>query len=93
MMQDDDKQIGRFKVRDLMQEPVLVSKQPGSHACKQATVDRGLHDDSRSVPRYQQLPDASVQLDLSPTDSTLGWRQLKPRKNLSLCPGLVDYYT
>jgi len=32
--------IGRFKVRRLMKEMGLVSKQPGSHAYKQATVER-----------------------------------------------------
>uniref|UniRef100_UPI001CC14E70 transposase n=1 Tax=Pseudomonas aeruginosa TaxID=287 RepID=UPI001CC14E70 len=32
--------IGRFRVRRLMRELGLVSKQPGSHAYKQATVER-----------------------------------------------------
>ena len=40
MMQEDGEQIGRFKVRGLMREPELVSKQPGSHAYKRATVER-----------------------------------------------------
>lgn len=40
MMQDDGEQIGRFKVRSLMRELELVSKQPGSHAYKKATVER-----------------------------------------------------
>lgn len=40
MMQEDSEQIGRFKVRGLMRELALVSKQPGSHAYKQATVER-----------------------------------------------------
>ncbi|WP_139835915.1 IS3 family transposase [Pseudomonas sp. R16(2017)] len=40
MMQEDGQQIGRFKVRGLMRELDLVSKQPGSHAYKQATVER-----------------------------------------------------
>ncbi|QLL15545.1 IS3 family transposase [Pseudomonas chlororaphis] len=40
MMQEDGEQIGRFKVRGLMRELALVSKQPGSHAYKQATVER-----------------------------------------------------
>jgi putative transposase len=40
MMQGDGEQIGRFKVRGLMRELALVSKQPGSHAYKQATVER-----------------------------------------------------
>ena len=40
MMQADGEQIGRFKVRGLMRELELVSKQPGSHAYKQATVER-----------------------------------------------------
>ncbi|MBV4473623.1 IS3 family transposase [Pseudomonas botevensis] len=40
MMQEDGEQIGRFKVRGLMRELKLVSKQPGSHAYKQATVER-----------------------------------------------------
>lgn len=40
MMQDDGEQIGRFKVRSLMRELALVSKQPGSHAYKKATVER-----------------------------------------------------
>ena len=40
MMQEEGEQIGRFKVRRLMRELELVSKQPGSHAYKKATVDR-----------------------------------------------------
>jgi putative transposase len=40
MMREDGEQIGRFKVRGLMRELALVSKQPGSHAYKQATVER-----------------------------------------------------
>ncbi|MFA0926897.1 IS3 family transposase [Pseudomonas syringae pv. tagetis] len=40
MMQEDGEQIGRFKVRGLMRELALVSKQPGSHAYKQAAVER-----------------------------------------------------
>ncbi|CAI8762550.1 transposase [Pseudomonas sp. IT-P171] len=40
MMQEDGEQIWRFKVRGLMRELELVSKQPGSHAYKQATVER-----------------------------------------------------
>ena len=40
MMEADGEQIGRFKVRGLMRELELVTKQPGSHAYKQATVER-----------------------------------------------------
>jgi putative transposase len=40
MMQEEGEQIGRFKVRRLMRELELVSKQPGSHVCKKATVER-----------------------------------------------------
>jgi putative transposase len=40
MMQEDGEQIGRFKVPCLMRELALVSKQRGSHAYKQATVER-----------------------------------------------------
>ena len=40
MMQEEGEQIGRFKVRRLMRELELVSKQPGSHAYKKATVER-----------------------------------------------------
>lgn len=40
MMQEDGEQIGRFKVRGLMRELELVSKQPGSHAYNQAMVER-----------------------------------------------------
>lgn len=40
LMQEDGYQVGRFKVRRLMKELGLVSKQPGSHAYKQATVER-----------------------------------------------------
>ena len=32
MMPKDGEQIGRFKVRGLMRELGLISKQPGSHA-------------------------------------------------------------
>ncbi|WP_153015169.1 IS3 family transposase [Pseudomonas syringae] len=40
MMQEEGEQIGRFKVRRLMRELELVSKQPGSHAYKKATGER-----------------------------------------------------
>lgn len=40
LMREDGEQIGRFKVRSLMRELDLVSKQPGSHAYKRATVER-----------------------------------------------------
>lgn len=40
MMKEDRMQIGRFKVRKLMREMNLISKQPGSHAYKKATVER-----------------------------------------------------
>ncbi|RMM32542.1 ISPsy13, transposase OrfB, partial [Pseudomonas coronafaciens pv. oryzae] len=40
LMQEDSEQIGRFKVRGLMRELGLISKQPGSHDYKKATVER-----------------------------------------------------
>lgn len=40
MMRESGVVIGRFQVRSLMRELGLVSKQPGSHAYKQATVER-----------------------------------------------------
>ncbi|MBK5003967.1 IS3 family transposase [Pseudomonas sp. S32] len=40
VMQEAGEQIGRFKVRSLMRELALVSKQPGSHAYKKPTVER-----------------------------------------------------
>jgi putative transposase len=40
ILQEDGEQIGRFKVRGLMRELGLISKQPGSHAYKKATVER-----------------------------------------------------
>ncbi|MBB6155155.1 hypothetical protein HDC30_002378 [Pseudomonas sp. JAI115] len=40
MMQEDGEQIGRFKVRGLVRELGLISKQPGSHPYKKATVER-----------------------------------------------------
>ncbi|WP_090515970.1 IS3 family transposase [Pseudomonas marincola] len=40
IMQEDGEQIGRFKVRGLMRELGLISKQPGSHAYKKATIER-----------------------------------------------------
>lgn len=40
MLREDGVSIGRFRVRRLMREIGLVSKQPGSHAYKQATVER-----------------------------------------------------
>lgn len=40
MMKEDGMQIGRFKVRRLMREVYLISKQPGSRAYKKATVER-----------------------------------------------------
>lgn len=40
MLQDREVYIGRFKVRRLMKELGLTSKQPGSHTYKAATVER-----------------------------------------------------
>ena len=40
MMRELGHQIGRFKVRSLMKEAGLVSKQPGSHAYKTAKYER-----------------------------------------------------
>ena len=40
MMRELGHTIGRFKVRSLMKEAALVSKQPGSHAYKQAEAER-----------------------------------------------------
>ena len=39
-MRDEGEQQGRFKVSSLMRELDLVSKQPGSHVYKRATVER-----------------------------------------------------
>tara|TARA_R100000935_G_scaffold25172_1_gene44914 strand:+ start:336 stop:1193 length:858 start_codon:yes stop_codon:yes gene_type:complete len=39
-MREEGYQIGRFKVRSLMRDLGLVSKQPGRHAYKSATVER-----------------------------------------------------
>ncbi|WP_407332108.1 IS3 family transposase [Enterovibrio sp. 27052020O] len=40
MMTDLGHKIGRFKVRRLMKEAQLISKQPGSHNYKQASIER-----------------------------------------------------
>lgn len=40
MMQELGYQVGRFKVRNLIKEAGLMSKQPGSHAYKTAQVER-----------------------------------------------------
>ena len=40
MMREDGEPLGRLKVRSLMRDLDLVSKQPGSHAYKRATVER-----------------------------------------------------
>ncbi|QSX40136.1 IS3 family transposase [Shewanella cyperi] len=40
MMRELGYRIGRFKIRRLMQEAQLISKQPGAHAYRQATVER-----------------------------------------------------
>lgn len=40
MMQEDGEHIVHFKVRGLMRELGLVSKQPGSHPYKKATDER-----------------------------------------------------
>jgi putative transposase len=40
MLQAEGTVIGRFKVRSLMGEAGLISKQPGSHRYKKATVER-----------------------------------------------------
>lgn len=40
MLKDEGTKVGRFKVRGLMKEQGLISKQPGSHAYKKSTVER-----------------------------------------------------
>lgn len=40
MLKDEGTEVGRFKVRGLMKEQGLISKQPGSHAYKKSTVER-----------------------------------------------------
>ena len=40
MMRDSGESIGRYKVRSLMRELGLISKQPGNHVYKKATVER-----------------------------------------------------
>lgn len=40
MLLDEGVEVGRFKVRGLMKEQGLISKPPGSHAYKRATVER-----------------------------------------------------
>ena len=40
MMREEGTAIGRFEISRLMEELGLVCKQPGSHAYKQATVER-----------------------------------------------------
>jgi putative transposase len=40
LLREDGEQLDRFKVRSLMRELALVSKQPGSHTYKHATVER-----------------------------------------------------
>jgi putative transposase len=40
MLQAEGTEIGRFKVRNLMREAGLISKQPGGHRYKHATVER-----------------------------------------------------
>ena len=40
MLRELGYQVGRFKVRRLMKEAQLISKQPGSHHYKHATVER-----------------------------------------------------
>ncbi|PAT65105.1 IS3 family transposase, partial [Vibrio coralliilyticus] len=40
MLKSEGFDVGRFKVRKLMQEAELISKQPGSHRYKQAKLER-----------------------------------------------------
>ncbi|XXF08306.1 IS3 family transposase [Pseudomonas sp. D2-3] len=40
MLKDEGTEVGRFKVRGLMKEQGLISKQPGSHVYKKATAER-----------------------------------------------------
>lgn len=39
MLREEGVEVGRFKVRGLMKEQGLISKQPGAHAYKKATVE------------------------------------------------------
>lgn len=71
MMQDDGEQIGRFKVRSLMRELELVSKQPGSHAYKKATVERP------DIPNLNQEFDVPAPDHVWCGDITYIWAQGK----------------
>jgi len=52
-------EIDRFKVRRLMVETGLICKQPGPHACKQATVERQLGSPN-SIQRNSEMKKTSI---------------------------------
>lgn len=65
MMQEEGEQIGRFKVRSLMRELALISKQPGSHAYKKATVERVFRSlKSEWIPTTGYLTGQQAQRDI-----------------------------
>lgn len=74
-MQDGGEQIGRFKVRGLMRELALVSKQPGSHAYK---PDTNLVIKALDMP-YEQRGRPQGLLFHSDQGSQYGSRQFRQR--------------
>ena len=83
LMRDDGEQLGRFKVRSLMRELDLVSKQPGSHAYKRATVER--LDIPNILNREFDVP-ASNQVWCGDISGTPGLPRFGPTARSPLCP-------
>lgn len=62
LVQEDGEQMGRFKVRGLMRELDLVSKQSGSHVYKHAMVERGHQGVGHGLRTVWQASRATVSL-------------------------------
>lgn len=70
MLREQGENVGRYKVSRLMEELVLICKQPGRHAYKQATVER------IDIPnRLNRQFDADVPNRVWCGDITFGWVQ------------------
>jgi len=89
MLQAEGTVIGRFKVRSLMREAGLISKQPGSHRYKKATVERldipnrlnREFDVSEPDEVWSGLKDAGIILPWCWIFIDVGWLAGRSRRN------------
>ena len=72
-MRESGVMIGRFQVRSLMRELGLVSKQPGSHAYRSATVERPYIPNLLNREFTAETPDSAWCADITAIWTASGW--------------------